>query len=62
MDEFVLAHSLGWIGKHLMLRDIKLSLVLSLLFEFMEYTFEFLQPNFVEYVYVYNFCHCFITA
>ena len=34
----------------MMLRDVKLSMTLSFLFELMEYTFEFLQPNFVEWV------------
>jgi phosphatidylserine synthase 2 len=48
MDIFVLAHVLGWVGKIVMFRDFKLCIVLSLLFELMEYTFEFLQPNFVE--------------
>ena len=48
MDIFVLAHVLGWVGKMVMFRDFKLCVVLSLLFELMEYTFEFLQPNFVE--------------
>lgn len=48
MDEFTIAHTVGWIFKHMMLRDIKLSLLLSFLFEFMEYTFEFIQPNFAE--------------
>jgi phosphatidylserine synthase 2 len=48
IDEFVIAHLLGWVFKHMMLRDIKLSMALSLLFELMEYTFEFLQPNFIE--------------
>jgi phosphatidylserine synthase 2 len=48
LDEFVIAHFVGWIFKHMMLRDIKLSMILSLLFELMEYTFEFLQPNFAE--------------
>ena len=47
-DEFMLAHLLGWIFKHCMLRDIRLSFAISFLFECMEYTFEFLQPNFVE--------------
>lgn len=48
LDEFVLAHLLGWVFKHCMLRDLGLSMSLSLLFELMEYTFEFLQPNFIE--------------
>jgi len=48
LDEFVIAHFVGWIFKHMMLRDIKLSMILSVLFELMEYTFEFLQPNFAE--------------
>ncbi len=51
-DEFVIAHTVGWIFKHMMLRDLKLSFLLSFVFELMEYTFEFLQPNFAECVLV----------
>lgn len=47
-DGFFVAHFIGWICKHMMLRDVKLSMFLSFLFELMEYTFEYLQPNFVE--------------
>jgi len=48
IDEFVIAHSVGWAFKHMMIRDVRISLVLSTLWEFVEYTFEFVQPNFAE--------------
>ncbi len=47
-DIFILAHVFGWIAKALMFRDALVSVVLSILFELMEYTFEYLQPNFAE--------------
>jgi phosphatidylserine synthase 2 len=47
-DIFVLAHVLGWVGKAIMFRDAAVSVVLSFLFEFMEYSFEYLLPNFYE--------------
>ena len=47
-DEFVIAHLVGWIFKHWMIRDVGISMTLSLLFELIEYTFEFIQPNFKE--------------
>jgi phosphatidylserine synthase 2 len=48
MDEFVIAHLLGWAFKAAMVRDVRISMVLSATFELMEYTFTFLQPNFNE--------------
>lgn len=48
LDEFMLAHLIGWIFKHMMIRDVGLSLVLSALFELMEYSFEFIQPKCVQ--------------
>lgn len=48
LDEFVIAHLVGWIFKHMMIRDVGLSMLLSVLFELMEYSFEFIQPNFKE--------------
>jgi len=47
-DEFMIAHGLGWFGKALLLRDVKLCWILSLLFEIMELTFEHMLPNFAE--------------
>lgn len=47
-DIFVLAHVLGWVGKAMMFRDATVSIALSFLFEFMEYSFEYLLPNFYE--------------
>lgn len=48
MDIFVAAHFFGWMAKISMMRDIWIAMTLSFLFELMEYSFEFLQPNFVE--------------
>merc|ERR1711916_113217 len=47
-DEFVIAHALGWVAKMVMLRDVTLCVVLSLLFEVLEYTFEHMLPNLGE--------------
>lgn len=47
-DEFVVAHFLGWYGKALLLRDTPILWLLSITFEFVELTFEFLFPNFKE--------------
>ncbi len=47
-DRFVLAHFFGWAAKATMFRHVGISMVSSVLFELMEYTFEFLQPNFAE--------------
>jgi len=47
-DIFVLAHFLGWFGRALILRDYWFCWILSILFEFCEYTFQYLLPNFNE--------------
>lgn len=47
-DEFVIAHTLGWWGKAIIIRDRKLLWILSLGFEFMEMTFSHMLPNFNE--------------
>jgi phosphatidylserine synthase 2 len=48
MDEFVIAHALGWFAKSLILRDRMVLWVHSIMFELMEYTFEHEIPNFSE--------------
>jgi len=47
-DIFVLAHFLGWFGRALILRDYWFCWVLSILFEFCEYSLQHLLPNFNE--------------
>ena len=47
-DLFVVAHVVGWVGKAIMFRDVWVSLALSAIFEFAEYTFTYLLPNFNE--------------
>lgn len=47
-DEFVVAHTLGWWGKAVIIRDPKLLWILSVGFEFMELTFQHMLPNFNE--------------
>ncbi|ORX84416.1 PSS-domain-containing protein [Anaeromyces robustus] len=47
-DIFVLAHFLGWFGRALILRDYWFCWVLSVLFEFCEYSLQHLLPNFNE--------------
>lgn len=47
-DEFVVAHTLGWWGKALILRDYKMLWVVSITFELMELTFQHMLPNFNE--------------
>jgi hypothetical protein len=47
LDIFVVAHVVGWVGKALIFRDFWFTMAGSFVFELMEYTFEFLQPNFV---------------
>jgi len=47
-DIFVLAHFLGWFGRALILRDYWFCWILSILFEFCEYSFQHLLPNFNE--------------
>mmetsp|Transcript_27 Transcript_27/g.58 ORF Transcript_27/g.58 Transcript_27/m.58 type:complete len:446 (+) Transcript_27:177-1514(+) len=48
LDEFVLAHLLGWVAKTLVFRDWKILLFLSIGFELMELTFHHMLPNFNE--------------
>ncbi|KAI9227441.1 MAG: phosphatidyl serine synthase-domain-containing protein [Piptocephalis tieghemiana] len=48
MDAFVLAHSIGWFCKSLILRDYWFCWILSVLFEVMEYSLEHQLPNFSE--------------
>jgi phosphatidylserine synthase 2 len=48
LDVFVLAHTLGWIAKSLVLRDYWLCWVISILFELLEYSFSHHLPNFSE--------------
>ena len=47
-DEFVVAHTLGWWGKAVILRNYPMLWVLSVGFEFMELTFQHMLPNFNE--------------
>ena len=47
-DEFVVAHTLGWWAKALILRNSVLLWSLSILFELMELTFQHMLPNFNE--------------
>jgi phosphatidylserine synthase 2 len=47
-DEFVIAHTLGWWGKAIMVRNLPLLWVLSIGFELMEVTFNHMLPNFNE--------------
>jgi phosphatidylserine synthase 2 len=47
-DIFVLAHSLGWFGKALILRDYWFCWILSVMFEVMEYSLAHQLPNFEE--------------
>ncbi len=47
-DEFVVAHTLGWWAKAVILRNNLLLWTLSIGFELMELTFQHLLPNFNE--------------
>eukprot|EP00742_Colponemidia_sp_Colp-10_P004316 GILJ01004605.1.p1 GENE.GILJ01004605.1~~GILJ01004605.1.p1 ORF type:complete len:445 (-),score=40.76 GILJ01004605.1:122-1408(-) len=47
-DEFVLAHLFGWALKMLIIRDVKMCLFLSVLFEFLEVSLRHALPNFWE--------------
>lgn len=47
-DEFVIAHTLGWWAKALILRNNVMLWTISILFEFMEQTFQHMLPNFNE--------------
>ncbi|KAJ3118518.1 hypothetical protein HDU96_000934 [Phlyctochytrium bullatum] len=48
MDVFVLAHTLGWFAKSIILRDYWFCWILSVLFEVMEYSLQHQLPNFAE--------------
>eukprot|EP01105_Mastigella_eilhardi_P028810 TRINITY_DN977_c0_g1_i1.p1 TRINITY_DN977_c0_g1~~TRINITY_DN977_c0_g1_i1.p1 ORF type:complete len:487 (-),score=160.17 TRINITY_DN977_c0_g1_i1:75-1484(-) len=48
LDEFFLGHIIAWWCKTLLIRDVKLVLVASVLFEVIELTFQHLLPNFAE--------------
>ena len=45
---YIVAHLLGWFVKYLAIRNVKMSLFLSFLFEMMEITFSNWLPNFIE--------------
>ncbi|KAL0246124.1 hypothetical protein GEMRC1_007338 [Eukaryota sp. GEM-RC1] len=47
-DEFVFAHVFGWWAKMIMFRDFWIANTLSILFEFVEYTFQHVLENFKE--------------
>jgi phosphatidylserine synthase 2 len=47
-DEFVIAHTLGWWGKALILREYGMLWTVSITFELLELTFQHLLPNFNE--------------
>lgn len=47
-DMYILAHSLGWWIKMLIVRDVKLCLFLSVFFEFLEISLRHQLPNFWE--------------
>ncbi|TPX50623.1 hypothetical protein SeLEV6574_g00792 [Synchytrium endobioticum] len=48
LDIFVVAHSVGWFAKALIIRDYWLCWIMSILFEVLEYTFAHQLPNFAE--------------
>ncbi|OBZ68638.1 Phosphatidylserine synthase 2 [Grifola frondosa] len=48
IDIFCLAHALGWFGKALILRDYWFCWILSVAFEFAEYSLQHQLPNFAE--------------
>jgi phosphatidylserine synthase 2 len=48
LDIFVLAHTLGWFAKAIILRDVWFCWVLSIMFEIMEYSLQHQLPNFAE--------------
>ncbi|KAI9350111.1 phosphatidyl serine synthase-domain-containing protein [Obelidium mucronatum] len=48
MDVFVLAHTFGWYAKSMVLRDPYICWILSIMFEFLEYSLEHQLPNFAE--------------
>lgn len=48
LDEFILAHIVGYIGKAILFRDLKLCWVLSLSFEIVEISLQHILENFKE--------------
>ncbi|KAH7089387.1 PSS-domain-containing protein [Auriculariales sp. MPI-PUGE-AT-0066] len=50
VDIFCLAHALGWFGKALILRDYWFCWILSIAFEFAEYSLQHQLPNFAEWI------------
>lgn len=48
MDGFVVAHFVGWVFKALMMRDLWMTNVISIMFEFLEYSLEHQLANFSE--------------
>eukprot|EP00727_Mastigamoeba_balamuthi_P005744 m51a1_g179 hypothetical protein (441) ;mRNA; r:591800-593862 len=47
-DEFFIAHAVGWLMKMLLMRDVRLTLFASALFELMELSLRHILPNFAE--------------
>ncbi|KAI9148601.1 hypothetical protein H9P43_010082 [Blastocladiella emersonii ATCC 22665] len=48
LDEFVIAHVVGWYGKSIILRDYWFCWILSVMFEICEYSLQHQLPNFAE--------------
>jgi len=48
IDVYVVAHLIGWWGKMVIIRDVRLVAFLSIFFEFLELTFRYWLPNFNE--------------
>ncbi|KAH7919004.1 PSS-domain-containing protein [Leucogyrophana mollusca] len=48
LDIFCVAHALGWFGKAMILRDYWFCWILSIAFEFAEYSLQHQLPNFAE--------------
>lgn len=48
MDIFIVAHSVGWFFKALIIRDYWILWILSVMFEVMEYSLQHQLPNFAE--------------
>lgn len=48
VDEFVIAHALGWMGKAIMLRSYGMCWTISIMFEVLEYSLQHQLPNFAE--------------
>jgi phosphatidylserine synthase 2 len=47
-DTFIMCHVVGWFCKMIMIRDIKLTLVASVIFELYELSLSHMLPNFAE--------------